>query len=257
MTIFMLKSLLSLLVLVLAAYGMYSMFEVFGREAPVERVALIRRRHKISGWAYVFFFVLVSYLCIGFQVVSKAEPSPRTALHIMLALVIVALFIMKVLFVRVYRKFYDTAKTIGISLGILTFVLVGLSAGVYLTMSRLGQDRTADKSANYTLRGPFLTIHRTGTPGVMTIRTDRQSVARGRAIFEARCFACHDPESTTTKVGPGLKGLLKNPVLPVSRNPATAESIRFQLRQPRGVMPSFAYLSDDEMGDLIAYLNTL
>jgi mono/diheme cytochrome c family protein len=58
-------------------------------------------------------------------------------------------------------------------------------------------------------------------------------------------------------VGPGLKGLLKNPTLPISKHPATAESIRFQLRQPTGRMPSFAYLSEDEMGDLIAYLNTL
>jgi cytochrome c1 len=58
-------------------------------------------------------------------------------------------------------------------------------------------------------------------------------------------------------VGPGLKGLLKNPALPVSKHPATAESLRFQLRQPMGRMPSFAYLSEDEMNDLIAYLNTL
>jgi mono/diheme cytochrome c family protein len=58
-------------------------------------------------------------------------------------------------------------------------------------------------------------------------------------------------------VGPGLKGLLKGPTLPKSKNPATAESIRFQLRQPMGVMPSFAYLTEDEMEDLIAYLNTL
>jgi cytochrome c1 len=257
MTIFLLKSVLSLLLLALAAYGMYTMFEVFGREAHVERAGLMKRRHQISGWTYVFLFVIIAYLCIGFLAASKAEPSPRTALHILLALVIVALFIVKVLFVRVYRQFYSMAKTIGISLGILTFALVGVSAGVYLTASRFGQDRTVDKSAFYALSGPFLTVHQTGTPGIMTIRTDSQSIARGRILFASRCAACHDPESTRTKVGPGLKGLLKNPVLPISRHPATAESIRFQLRQPMGAMPSFAYLSDDEMSDLIAYLNTL
>jgi mono/diheme cytochrome c family protein/uncharacterized membrane protein YobD (UPF0266 family) len=257
MTVFMIKSLLALLMLVLAAFSAYTMFEVFGREAQAERAVRLKKRHKISGWFAVLLIVVISYLCIGFLAASKMEPSPRTAIHILLALAFIALFIVKVLFLRVYRQFYSTAKNIGISLGILIFVLTGMTAGVYLTTSRFGQDLTADKSAFYSLRVPFLTVRRTGTPVITVIRTDSRSIARGRALFAARCSACHDPESTTTKVGPGLKGLLKNPALPVSKHPATAESLRFQLRQPMGIMPSFAYLSDDEMNDLIAYLNTL
>jgi hypothetical protein len=257
MTIFMIKSLLSLFLLALAAYGVYAMFEVFGKEAQADRAKLLKRRHKISGWASVLFFVIIAYLCIGFLAASKAEPSSRAALHILIALAFIALFIVKVLFVRVYRQFYSMAKIMGISLGILTFVLVGMTAGVYLTTSRFGQDLTADKSVYYALRGPFLTVLQIETPAITAIRTDRQSIARGRTLFVSRCSVCHDPESTKTKVGPGLKGLLKNPVLPISKHPATAVSIRFQLRQPTGVMPSFAYLSDEEMDELIAYLNTL
>jgi mono/diheme cytochrome c family protein len=257
MTIFLIKSLFALLLLVPAVYGMYTMLEVFGRNAPAERAAQLKKRHRVSGWTFVILFSLISYLCIVFLAASRAEPSSRTALHILLALVIIALFIVKVLFVRIYRQFYGVARTIGIALGVLVMALVGMSAGVYLAMTRFGQDRTVDKSVYYVLRGPFLSVHPIAAPGAATIRTDRQSIARGRTLFLARCSACHDPESTQTKVGPGLKGLLRNPRLPKSGHPATAESIRFQLRQPLGVMPSFAYLSDDEMNDLIAYLNTL
>jgi cytochrome c2 len=132
-----------------------------------------------------------------------------------------------------------------------------MTAGVYLTTSRLGQDLTADKSVYYAFRGPFLTVRQIGAPAVTAIRTDHMSIARGRTLFVSRCSACHDPESATTKIGPGLKGVLKNPILPISKHPATAESLRFQLRQPMGAMPSFSFLSDDEMNDLIAYLNTL
>ncbi len=89
------------------------------------------------------------------------------------------------------------------------------------------------------------------------MKTDPYSIRRGRTIFSSKCALCHDPLSVNTIIGPGLKGLLRNPVLPVSKHPATAESIRFQLRQPLGRMPSFAYLSDDEVNDLLAYLNTL
>jgi cytochrome c2 len=257
MTIFFIKSLLALLLIVLAGHGMYTMFEVFGKNASVERAGQLKRRHRVSGWAFVVLFSLISYLCVVFLAVSRAEPSPRTALHILLALVIIALFIVKVLIVRVYRQFYTVARTVGMSMGILVIALVGMSAGVYLVMTGFGQDRTVDKSAYYVLRGPFLTIHPTAAPGTAAIRTDRQSITRGRTLFLARCSACHDAESTRTKVGPGLKGLFRNPRLPKSGHPATAESIRFQLRQPMGAMPSFAYLSDDEMSDLIAYLNTL
>jgi mono/diheme cytochrome c family protein len=257
MTIFLIKSLLALFLLVLAGHGMYTMLEVFGKNASAERAAQLKKRHKVSGWTFVILFSLVSYLCIVFLAVSRAEPSPRASLHILFAFVIIALFIVKVLFVRVYRQFYGVARTIGIALGVLTMALVGISAGVYLTMTRFGQDRTVDKSAYYALRGPFLSVHPIADPGAAAIRTDRQSIARGRTLFLTRCSTCHDPESTQTKVGPGLKGLLRNPRLPKSGHPATAESIRFQLRQPLGVMPSFAYLSDDEMNDLIAYLNTL
>jgi cytochrome c2 len=234
------------------------MFEVFGRaEARAERIDLLKRRHKMFGWISVLLLVFISYLCIGFLAASKAEPSPRASLHILVALAFIVLFIIKMLFTRVYRQFYAMAKTIGIVMGVLIFNLVGLSAGVYLTASRFGTDLTMDKSAYYSLRGPFLAVYQTSAPAVTAIRTDPLSITKGKTLFMSRCSACHDPESTTTKVGPGLKGLLKNPVLPISRNPATAESIRFQLRQPKGIMPSFAYLSEDEMNDLIAYLNTL
>jgi mono/diheme cytochrome c family protein len=256
-TLFLLKSLLSLPLLVLAIYGMVTMFEVLDRGTAPVRTDRLRKRHKVSGYIFILLFLLITYLCIGFTAASRTELSPRAALHVLLALSIIALFLVKVLFVRIYRQFYGQARTIGVILGIMSVVLIGLSAGYYLTVSRFGTDRSLDKSASYVLRGPFLAVKQTGTPGVAAIRTDRLSIERGRSLFASRCSACHDPLSTRTIVGPGFRGLLRNPLLPISKNPATAESIRFQLRQPRGAMPSFAYLSEDEISDLLAYLNTL
>jgi mono/diheme cytochrome c family protein len=251
------KSLLSLVLLALAAYSMLTMFSVLGGGAAADRTERLKKRHRASGYLYAALLFFLSYLCIGFAAASRAELSPRSALHTLLALSLIALLPVKVLFVRVFRQFYGSARTIGIVMGIMTFVLVGMSGGFYLTASRFGQDRTTDKSVYYGLRGPFLTVVRTGQPGFPAIRSDRQSIGRGRDVFASRCAACHDPDSTRTIIGPGLKGLLRNPTLPASGHPATAESIRFQLRQPLGRMPSFAYLTDEEVEDLIAYLNTL
>ena len=255
MTIFFLKSLLSLLLFAIASVAMYAMFKVLGRSTPPLSTERLKRLHKASGYLYVAVFVFISYLCIGFAAASRGEPSPREALHIVLALSIIALFLLKVLYVRFFRQFYGGVKTIGVLLGIFTFVLVGLSAGFYLITSHFGQDLTVDKSVYYMLKGPFLVVRE--RPGVMTIRTDQLSIERGRTLFESKCSICHDPNSTRTIIGPGLKGILKRPTLPISGRPATAKSIRLQLRQPIGRMPSFAYLSNEQLEDLIAYLNTL
>ncbi len=240
-----------------ACLSMYTMFEIFGRGPSAASAGNFKKLHKASGYIYVLLFVLVSYLCIGFMTASKAELSSRAALHVVIAWSLIVLFIVKVLFVRVYRQFYGHARTIGIVMGVMSFVLVGITSGHYLVVSGFGKDRSVDKSAYYELRGPLLRVVGTGIPASSVIRTDRQSIGRGRTLFLSRCATCHDPLTTNTIVGPGLKGLLKNPALPVSKHPATAESLRFQLRQPMGRMPSFAYLTEDEMSDLIAYLNTL
>lgn len=257
MTIFLLKSLLSLLLLGLAVYGMYAMFAALGGDASAAAAERLKQRHKASGYAYLFLVALISYLCLSFAVASRTEPTPRAALHVLLALSIAGLFFVKVLFIRRFRQFYGQVRNIGIVMGVMSFVMVGISAGYFLAVSRFGLDRTMDRSAHFALRGPFLELVPTGRPVPETIRTDRRSIGRGGTLFAAKCAACHDPLSTKTLIGPGLQGLLKRPTLPLSGHPATAESIRFQLRQPLGRMPSFAGLSDDELSDLIAYLNTL
>jgi cytochrome c553 len=257
MTIFFLKSLLSLLLLISAAVSVYSMFEALGRSTPARSIERLKHLHKASGYFYATLFVLISYLCIGFVAASRADPSPRAALHIVIALSLAALFLMKVFYVRIFRQFYVHARTIGVIMGVLSFVLVGLTGGFYLVVSRFGQDLTVDKSVYYKLKGSLLAVKEVEHPGIMAIRRDRLSIERGRTLFASKCAICHDPDSTRTIIGPGLKGLLRRPTLPISGHPTTAESIRFQLKQPMGRMPSFAYLSNEEMEDLIAYLNTL
>lgn len=257
MTIFFIKSLLSLLLLCAAGLSAYSMFEVFGRGGGTVDAVRFKRYHRVFGYAYAALFLLLVYLCAGFVAASRSEPSPRASFHVLLALIIMALFVLKVLFFHAYRQFYNYGKLIGVAIVVLSVGLVGISGGYFLVESGMGKARNVDKSAYYALQGPFFLVKKSGEPPAAAISIDPQSIGRGTVLFQSKCAACHDPESTNTTVGPGLKGLLKNPALPVSKHPATIESLRFQLRQPMGRMPSFAYLSEDEMNDLIAYLNTL
>ncbi|HUZ45542.1 MAG TPA: cytochrome c [Terriglobia bacterium] len=104
---------------------------------------------------------------------------------------------------------------------------------------------------------------------VMTIswakgKTELSPAAKaGKKIFDQNCTMCHFADQTTNKIGPGLKGVLKNKMLPYSHRPATVANVREQVEKgnPQGKpmpMPPFASkFSKTQLSDLIAYLKTL
>jgi cytochrome c2 len=82
-------------------------------------------------------------------------------------------------------------------------------------------------------------------------------VQGGQTLFDNRCSFCHYADRTNSKMGPGLKGVLKGEKLPYSGRPATSENVKQQIRNPISTMPSFASLSEEDIAALLAYLKTL
>ena len=89
------------------------------------------------------------------------------------------------------------------------------------------------------------------------VRNDPESIAKGKELYESKCYFCHDAYSKKPGVGPGQKGILKNAFFPVSKKPATPENAAIQIRKPFRDMPAFTYLSDDQIKNIVAFLNTL
>ncbi len=81
--------------------------------------------------------------------------------------------------------------------------------------------------------------------------------SKGQTLFDNRCSFCHYADRTNSKMGPGLKGVLKGEKLPYSGRPATSENVKQQIRNPISTMPSFASLSEEDIAALLAYLKTL
>jgi cytochrome c2 len=85
----------------------------------------------------------------------------------------------------------------------------------------------------------------------------------GQEVFQQNCAMCHFANQAKNKIGPGLKGILKNKELPFSHKPATVANVRDQIEKgnPEGKpmpMPPFgSKLSKADMSNLIAYLKTL
>ena len=241
----------------LVLVSMITMFELFGRKERKFDMARLKGIHKLSGFAFILLFLFIAYQCITFLGVTKMELSSRAAIHSVLALVILVLLGIKLSFIRVYRHYYEQAKVIGIVIAVLTFGLAGSSGGYYLLVSEFGTDTSFDTLIQYSENMALQKKNKETVQPDRLVHSDAERIEKGRALFDAKCKFCHNAHSTETIVGPGLKDILRNTKLPVSRKSATPDSIKKQLLQPFNRMPAFDYLSEEEIKALISYLNTL
>jgi len=225
------------------------MFEVFGRTEKKYNIDKLRKFHRLDGKLYFILYVLIAYFCLNFIYHTKAEPSPRATFHGVFALSVLVLLLLKVSFVRIYRQFYGYVKTIGILIALLTFGMIGTSAGYYLLITNFGTDILFKKAVEEK-RG-------LAKEAMIIVKTDIESIKKGRELYDSKCSFCHDPYGTEKIVGPGHKGILKNPFLPASKKPSTPENIANQIKNPYRDMPSFSYLSNEQISYIIAFLNTL
>jgi hypothetical protein len=209
----------------------------------------LRKFHRLNGKLYFILYVLIAYLCLNFIYRTETELSPRATFHGVFALSVLVLLLLKVSFVRIYRQFYGYVKTIGILIALLTFGMIGTSAGYYLLITNFGTDILFKKAVEEK-RG-------LAKEAMIIVKTDMESIKKGRELYDSKCSFCHNPYGTEKIVGPGHKGILKNPFLPASKKPSTPENIANQIRNPYRDMPSFSYLSNEQISDIIAFLNTL
>jgi mono/diheme cytochrome c family protein len=244
MPLFFLKSLLSIPVVLCALIAMFTMFEVFGRAERRFDQGKLKRIHRANGMVYLLLFALISYLCLSYLSAADAEPPARAVFHSVFALSVLVLLLLKLVMARFYRQYYGHVKVLGLLVALLTFGMAGTSGGYYLLVRGLAP--VEPSRAEEAKKEPLVAL-----------RTDVESISRGRELYGSKCSGCHDPSSSETIIGPGHKGILKNPGLPVSGRPATPASIARQLRSPYRDMPSFDYLGRDEVEALIAYMNTL
>jgi mono/diheme cytochrome c family protein len=245
MPIFLFKSILSLFILLFALIGMYTMFEVFGRPDNKRKFSVdkLKKLHKVNGYLFLVLYLFIAYLCMKILIGTRAEPSSRVVFHSVFALSVILLLALKILFNRVYRQNYGQIRHIGLVMALLALGMVGTSGGYYLAITKFGTDLKAERAIQ--------------KEAPAKARAEPGNIQRGKELYESECTLCHDPISRETIVGPGHEGILKREKLPVSGREATPENVRRQLQDPYNRMPSFDYLTEQEISDLTAYLNTL
>ena len=123
------------------------------------------------------------------------------------------------------------------------FLLVGVSLA--LGFSPAAQEKKSSPAA------PSADSHSQGDP------------VAGKKLYKAHCALCHFADAAILKVGPGMKGLFKQPKLPLSGLTVNEENVRKRIEEgnpdpQKPLMPAYRdILTAKEMDDLIAYLKTL
>ncbi|HEY6873886.1 MAG TPA: cytochrome c [Geobacteraceae bacterium] len=252
MTILYLKSILSIFMILGVLINVFTMFEAFGRNERRYDLARLKRVHRINGFIFILLYMFITWFCLHSVLSSQAELSPRATFHGVFALAVIVLLAMKIAFIEFYPQFSGKIMTIGPTVALLAFGMIGTSGGYYFLVTKLHTDTTFDEIMEYKEKGMKIV-----EPKAVGIKNDPESIGKGKKLFEAKCAFCHDPRRSKAGIGPGLSGVLRAARLPVSNKAATAENVRLQLLQPFSKMPSFAYLKEEEITDLLAYLNTL
>jgi len=238
MSIYILKSILAICLLLAGGVAMFSMLTLMGRAEKKADPARLRRTHRRAGYVFAVFLLFLSFLGIRIVVSAGDALSTRAVLHQFLGYFLLSLFFLKVMLARFYKPFLRIVPGLGFAVGILVLVVFSVTAGYYLLRAAF-IDRPAGAEVEST------SILLSG------------DVKKGEEIFSFRCASCHFPDREESKLGPGLKDLFRKDRLPHSGKPATEENVRRQLAEPVQSMPSFSFLVEQEMEDLMAYLKSL
>ncbi|UCD71467.1 MAG: cytochrome c [Syntrophobacterales bacterium] len=241
------KSSVAPLLIILAFVALFTMFEVFGKSEKRFNVERLKTIHRINGIFFILIYLIISYYCIRFIEASKAELSPRGALHAVISVAVFVIYFLKVIIVRFYKQLMNKVPILGITLFCLTFGLVVTSSGYYFLVS----DREMEKAMRLEEKGMGEKLEMEG------ITRLSRAAERGREVFQKRCSFCHATDSKAYGMGPGLKEILKGDELPSSKRPANRENITRQIREPFRSMPPFPDLTDEDVQSIIDYLQTL
>jgi cytochrome c len=244
MSLFMMKSILSVFFLIAAVVAIGAMLSLMGRAERTLSGKALRKMHRTAGWIAVVLLVIISYFCIRYVAMVGDQMSARAVSHGVLALILIVVLALKVLVVRRYKEFLRFVPVMGLIVFSLVFVVVATSAGFFFVRTWCGVT-PPEESAGVT--------QAVSSGDALTGDTDA-----GREEFLSHCATCHNPDSEEPKIGPGLAGLFARERLLSSNRPPTPENVASQILDSVGTMPSFeSRLSQQEIADLVAYLKTL
>jgi ferredoxin-NADP reductase len=105
--------------------------------------------HRVGGYLFIALFCVMGYFMVA-RLGDVGGASSATMIHMTLAMVLSPLLFVKVLIARYYKSYYSFLMPIGLAIFVLSFVLIGITAGPSLAHHASMQTvslETADRPA--------------------------------------------------------------------------------------------------------------
>jgi hypothetical protein len=108
---------------------------IYGKKPPQSRGPLIMRLHRIGGFTFLLYFIWISWVCVDLMARLAEAGKPlevRGFYHGFLAMAIFAILLLKISFVRFYRRYIKAVPILGIIVALGTLVLWGIAGWMFL-----------------------------------------------------------------------------------------------------------------------------
>ncbi len=162
---------LGLLFILLGAAAVWLIFDASTRSRNPTARDRILRAHRIAGYLFIAIFCFMTWFML-LRVKDTPDELPlRSMLHVLIAMVLAPLLLVKVVIARYYKTFTAALVPLGLTIFTLGFVLIASSAGPYLLR------RATVKEIS------MQTVNMEG------VKIDLQS---SEALTQKRCSRCHN-----------------------------------------------------------------
>lgn len=132
MSDYWIKTVLAVLLLGAGLAAFLTMMMRAGRPGDEVRSERLRRRHKAAGYVFIALLAPLAVFGVDFLIEMGDGLSTRGTLHFLLADLLLAILLLKVLIVKGYRQLLRHANALGMTVFVLTLVIFMITAGFFL-----------------------------------------------------------------------------------------------------------------------------
>jgi ferredoxin-NADP reductase/mono/diheme cytochrome c family protein len=113
----------------IGAINVWLILQVSARVRDTKASARLVAAHRIGGYLFIALFCVMGYFMLARLGDVGAGTSSGSMIHLTLAMVLSPLLFVKVLIARYYKNYYSLLMPIGVVIFVLSFVLIGITAG--------------------------------------------------------------------------------------------------------------------------------
>jgi hypothetical protein len=131
MSDYLLKSLIAMVLLGTGSAAFLSMMALLGKTERKADPVKLRKFHHAAGYAFLVLLAPLVYFGANFLSELGESLTVRAVFHFALAAALLALVLLKLLVVRVYKQFLKYAPGLGMAIFSLTLVIFLITAGYF------------------------------------------------------------------------------------------------------------------------------